>query len=173
MPRHVDYAQLDSRHLHDIAVGKEASQRRRLLVEMQTEHAALLMLQAQQERIGLVGLRLHAVGALHERVAEDMVQVQVRVQHAAHLEAGILYIGGEGGTFALVAHAGVYQYGIPRPVTQHVSVHAEGIKNELLDLHAVNVEKRGNYNGKTGKKEGKTAEFTFFQKKVTIFQAYL
>jgi len=40
-------------------------------------------------------------------------------------------------------------------------------------LHAVNVEKRGNYNGKTGKKEGEAAQNTFFQKKVTIFQAYL
>ena len=37
----------------------------------------------------------------------------------------------------------------------------------------MNVEKRENYNGKMGKKEGKTVEFTFFQKKVTIFQAYL
>ena len=173
MPRHVDYAQLDSRHLDGVAVGKVAAQRRGRVVEGQAEHVALLLLQAKQERVGLVGLRLHAVGALHERVAEDMVQVQVRVQHAAHLEAGILYIGGEGGTFALVARAGVHEYGIPRTVAQYVGVHAEGIKDELLDLHAVNVEKRGNYNGKTGKKEGEAAQSTFFQKKVTIFQAYL
>jgi hypothetical protein len=94
-----------------------------------------------------------------------MVQVQVRVQHPANLETGILYIYGEGIALPLVARARVYEYGIPRIVAQHVGIHTKGIENKLFDLHAENVEKRGNYNGKMGKKGGMAGVTALSKKK--------
>ena len=169
MPRHMEYAQLDSGNLDDIAVRKESAQPRSQIVKRQTEHGALLPLQVQQKSIGFVSLRLDPIGPFHERIAEDMVQMQVSVQDTAYLEASPLYISCQGRTFPFIARTGVYQYGIPRIITQYVGIDTKRIKNELLDLHSKNVEKRENYNGKMGKKGGMAKDSVLFPKKKLFF----
>ena len=91
-----------------------------------------------------MGFELHAVFAGDKRVAQHVIQVQVRVQKVAHCQMVLLYVAGESVFFALVADARVDENRIAGVVAQYKAVHAEGVHDKLLDVHVANIKKRKN-----------------------------
>ena len=84
--RHVDGFQLRMAEGDDVAVVQVSAQRYGRFRQLETEHAALFGCFVNPELIRLVGFRFQSEFFQHEGVAEDVVQVQVRVQQVLHLQ---------------------------------------------------------------------------------------
>ena len=84
--RHMDGFQFRIAEGDDVAVVQVSTQRYGRFLQLETEHTALLGRFVNPELVGLVGFRLQSELFQHERVSEDVVQVQVRVQQVLYIQ---------------------------------------------------------------------------------------
>ena len=70
----------------DVSVVQVSAQRYGRFRQLKTEHAALFGCFVNPELIGLVGFSLQSELFQHERIAEDMVQMQMGIQQMFHIQ---------------------------------------------------------------------------------------
>ena len=80
----MNHLQANAGLLDGIALGKVIAESGRRFPQRKPEHLALFFLQIQKECVLFVRLGLHPISLGDKRVAQYVIQVQVRVQQVAH-----------------------------------------------------------------------------------------
>lgn len=108
-----------------------------LFVVAEPEHAALCGGLCQPEFILLTGFGLDAILLEEERIAEDVVEMQVGVQHSFQGQPVARQVLLEELLFFLIETTRVDYNRLARLVGEDVAVHGEHIEFELLYFHNI------------------------------------
>ena len=119
----------------DVSIAKVMADGRLLLVVTEPEHAALCGGLCQPEFILLTGFGLDAILFEEERIAEDVVEVQVGVQHPFQGQSVARQVVLEELLFFLVETTRVDYNRFARLIGENVAVHGEHVEFELLYFH--------------------------------------
>ena len=119
----------------DVSVVQISAQGHGGFLQLEAEHAALFRRFVNPELIGLVGFGLQTELFQHERIAEDMVQMQMGIQQMFHIQPILDDEVFQGLLFFLIKTARVNDDRFIGFVPKHITVLREHIKFESLYFH--------------------------------------
>ena len=137
MSRHMEGFQLNVTKGDGIALAHIASQCRLLFLVQETEASGHGRCLVQQEFILLTAFRTQSVFLEEERISEDMVKVQMGVEHMLQLEIVFAEVVLQALLLFGVETSRINHYRLARLVGQNVTVHGEHIEFEFLYFHSI------------------------------------
>ena len=133
--RHMDGFQFRIAEGDDVSIVQISAQGHGGFLQLEAEHAALFRRFVNPELIGLVGFGLQTELFQHERIAEDMVQMQMGIQQMFHIQPILDDEVFQGLLFFLIKTARVNDDRFIGFVPKHITVLREHIKFESLYFH--------------------------------------
>lgn len=135
MSGHMDGFELGMSEGDKVSIVQVAAQRHRLLVQGETEHAALFRGFVYPEFVSLVCFGFQPEFLQHERIAEDVVQVEMRVQQVLDVQPVFEDKVFQGLFLFLVIAAGVDDGSLVGFVPDDIAVLREHIEFKSLYFH--------------------------------------
>ena len=135
MSRHMKRLQTDVAESDDVALADVSSQSRLFLFVEESETTCHGRCLVEPELVLLTALGTQPVFLEEERIAEDVVQMEVCTEHMFQRESVVRKIVFQHLLFLWVEASWVDDYGFARIVGEDVAVHGEHIEFEFLYFH--------------------------------------